>query len=155
MLAGHPPFYEENPFGIYQKILEGKFDVPRSFDPKVRDVVRRLLTADRTKRLGGTRLGAAAVKQHKWFGAIAVLGPALNRRSPVTCSLTATSDCLFLKTVRSNWETLQHMQVEAPYLPTLNGDADTSRYDKYPDSEAAVEEALSGEEAVAFSSYFQ
>ena len=49
----------------------------------------------------------------------------------------------------------QHMQVEAPYLPTLNGDADTSRYDKYPDSEAAVEEALSGEEAVAFSSYFQ
>merc|ERR1712085_118194 len=24
MLAGYPPFYDENPFGIYQKILQGK-----------------------------------------------------------------------------------------------------------------------------------
>ncbi len=32
MLAGYPPFYDENPFGIYQKILAGKIDFPRHFD---------------------------------------------------------------------------------------------------------------------------
>ena len=25
----YPPFYDENPFGIYEKILEGKIDWPR------------------------------------------------------------------------------------------------------------------------------
>ncbi len=32
MLAGYPPFYDENPFGIYQKILAGKIDFPKHFD---------------------------------------------------------------------------------------------------------------------------
>ena len=32
MLAGYPPFYDENPFGIYQKILAGKIEFPRHFD---------------------------------------------------------------------------------------------------------------------------
>lgn len=30
MLAGYPPFYDENPFGIYQKILLGKVVLPAS-----------------------------------------------------------------------------------------------------------------------------
>ena len=29
MLAGFPPFFDENPFGIYQKILAGKIEFPR------------------------------------------------------------------------------------------------------------------------------
>lgn len=60
MLAGFPPFYDEHPFGIYQKILSGRVEFPRHFDPKAKDLVRRLLTGDRTKRLGtytGTRMG--------------------------------------------------------------------------------------------------
>ena len=28
MLAGYPPFYDDNPFGIYQKILAGKVEFP-------------------------------------------------------------------------------------------------------------------------------
>ena len=32
MLAGYPPFYDENPFGIYQKILANKIEFPRHFD---------------------------------------------------------------------------------------------------------------------------
>ncbi len=29
MLAGYPPFFDENPFGIYEKILSGKVEWPR------------------------------------------------------------------------------------------------------------------------------
>ena len=52
MLAGYPPFYDENPFGIYQKILAGKLEFPRHFETHARDLIRKLLTADRTKRIG-------------------------------------------------------------------------------------------------------
>jgi serine/threonine protein kinase len=68
MLAGYPPFYDENPFGIYQKILAGKIDFPRQFDSKAKDLVKKLLTSDRSKRLGCLRNGAEDIKKHKWFG---------------------------------------------------------------------------------------
>jgi serine/threonine protein kinase len=67
MLAGYPPFYDENPFGIYQKILAGHIEFPKSFDPHVTDLVLGLLTADRTKRLGCLKGGANDIKTHKWF----------------------------------------------------------------------------------------
>lgn len=52
MLAGYPPFYDENPFGIYQKILDGKVDFPKHIDSKAKDLIKKLLSQDRTKRLG-------------------------------------------------------------------------------------------------------
>lgn len=67
MLAGYPPFYDENPFGIYQKILAGKIDFPRMFDPKAKDLIKRLLTGDKTKRLGCLKNGPDDIKNHKWF----------------------------------------------------------------------------------------
>lgn len=70
MLAGYPPFFDENPFGIYQKILAGKVDYPRHFDAKARDLIKRLLTADRTKRLGCLKNESEDVSRHKYFGKI-------------------------------------------------------------------------------------
>lgn len=67
MLAGYPPFYDENPFGIYQKILAGKLEFPRHFETHARDLVRKLLTADRTKRIGNLKNAAEDIKKHKWF----------------------------------------------------------------------------------------
>lgn len=67
MLAGYPPFYDENPFGIYQKILAGKVEFPRHFDPNAKDLIKKLLTADRTKRFGCLKNGAEDIKKHKWF----------------------------------------------------------------------------------------
>lgn len=67
LLAGYPPFYDENPFGIYQKILAGRLEFPRHFDPHAKDLVRKLLSADRTKRIGNLRNGAEDIKRHKWF----------------------------------------------------------------------------------------
>merc|ERR1712232_569219 len=67
MLAGYPPFYDENPFGIYQKVLAGRIDFPRHFDVKAKDLIKRLLTHDRTKRIGCLRQGAEDIKKHKWY----------------------------------------------------------------------------------------
>lgn len=39
----------------------------RSFSENAKDLIRKLLTADRTKRLGCLRNGAADVKEHPWF----------------------------------------------------------------------------------------
>eukprot|EP00928_Gymnodinium_smaydae_P076686 TRINITY_DN5974_c0_g1_i1.p1 TRINITY_DN5974_c0_g1~~TRINITY_DN5974_c0_g1_i1.p1 ORF type:complete len:398 (+),score=87.29 TRINITY_DN5974_c0_g1_i1:224-1417(+) len=67
MLAGYPPFFDDTPVGIYQKVLAGSVDFPRHFDSRVKDFCRRLLVADRTKRLGCAKNGADEVKKHKWF----------------------------------------------------------------------------------------
>ena len=31
-MLGFPPFFDDNPFGIYEKILSGKIDWPKSID---------------------------------------------------------------------------------------------------------------------------
>lgn len=67
MLAGYPPFYDENPFGIYQKVLAGKIDFPRHFEVKAKDLIKRLLTPDRAKRFGCLKNGAEDIKKHKWY----------------------------------------------------------------------------------------
>ncbi|KAJ1548326.1 hypothetical protein HK405_003656 [Cladochytrium tenue] len=67
MLAGYPPFFDDNPFGIYEKILAGKIVFPSHFDPNAKDLIKKLLTADRSKRLGNLISGAEDVKKHKWF----------------------------------------------------------------------------------------
>ncbi|KAM6149250.1 cAMP-dependent protein kinase catalytic subunit PRKX-like [Rhynchocyon petersi] len=67
MLSGFPPFFDDNPFGIYQKILAAKIDFPRNLDFYVKDLIRKLLVVDRTKRLGNMKNGASDVKNHHWF----------------------------------------------------------------------------------------
>lgn len=67
MLAGYPPFFDDNPFAIYEKILAGKIDWPRHIDPVAKDLIKKLLVQDRTKRLGNMKNGAEDVKRHRWF----------------------------------------------------------------------------------------
>ncbi|XP_076311665.1 cAMP-dependent protein kinase catalytic subunit 3-like isoform X3 [Tachypleus tridentatus] len=52
MLAGYPPFFDDNPVAIYEKILAGKIEWPRYIDPVAKDLIKKLLVPDRTKRLG-------------------------------------------------------------------------------------------------------
>lgn len=67
MAAGYPPYSDENPYDIYKKILQGDFQCPAHFSPECVDIVRKLLTADRTKRYGCLRDGAQDIKDHPWF----------------------------------------------------------------------------------------
>ncbi|XP_055388396.1 cAMP-dependent protein kinase catalytic subunit PRKX-like [Condylostylus longicornis] len=67
MLAGYPPFFDENPFGIYEKVLAGKINFPRYIDIRAKDLIKRLLSHDRAKRFGCLKGGAEDIKRHKWF----------------------------------------------------------------------------------------
>ncbi|KAL7866265.1 hypothetical protein SRHO_G00115120 [Serrasalmus rhombeus] len=70
MLSGYPPFFDDNPFGIYQKVLAAKLNFPRHLDFYVKDLIKKLLVVDKTKRLGNLRGGAEDVKKHRWFRSI-------------------------------------------------------------------------------------
>lgn len=141
MLAGFPPFFDENPYGIYQKILGGKVDWPkwvrrcccrcsfrcfrcsllpsssqwytprshwintrllttlpayrRHFSMDARDLLKKLLTADRTRRLGCLFGGARDIKEHPWFKSI-------------------------------DWTAVYNLAVSAPYVPRVKDANDTS-----------------------------
>ncbi|CEG77567.1 Putative cAMP-dependent protein kinase 10 [Rhizopus microsporus] len=67
MMAGHPPFYDDNHFGIYERILGGRVQYPSYFENAAKDLLKKLLVIDRTRRLGNLKGGADDVKRHKWF----------------------------------------------------------------------------------------
>lgn len=61
MLVGYPPFYDNNPFGIYEKILSGKVEWARHLDLVAKDLIKRLLVPDRTKRLGNMKVNKKSI----------------------------------------------------------------------------------------------
>lgn len=67
MLMGYPPFFDEHPFRIYEKILDGRLDFPKPLEPSAKDLIKKLLIRDITRRLGSLKQGVSAVKEHKWF----------------------------------------------------------------------------------------
>ncbi|CDS02854.1 hypothetical protein LRAMOSA00257 [Lichtheimia ramosa] len=74
MLAGYPPFFDDNSFGIYEKILAGRVQFPSHFDLLAKDLLKRLLVGDRTKRLGNLKGGPEDIKRHKWFRGVDWIG---------------------------------------------------------------------------------
>jgi len=70
MIVGQPPFCDEDPMGIYQKILAGKIYFPKYFDKNAKALVKKLLTADLSKRYGNLKDGSADILGHKWFSTI-------------------------------------------------------------------------------------
>ncbi|KAG0010878.1 camp-dependent protein kinase catalytic subunit, partial [Podila clonocystis] len=67
MCAGFPPFFDEDHIKLYGKIMAGKVKYPPHFSPALKDLLKRLLTADLTKRYGNLRGGASDIKNHVWF----------------------------------------------------------------------------------------
>ncbi|KAI8806893.1 camp-dependent protein kinase 6 [Cladochytrium replicatum] len=104
MLAGHPPFYDEDHFKLYEKILACKLRFPSHFDQQAKDLVKRLLQPDLTKRFGNLKDGVLDIKRHRWF----VEG-------------------------LTDWEGLLRLEVTAPYVPTVSHDGDTGNFDSYPE----------------------
>ena len=90
-----------------QKILEGKIKFPWHFDRHSKDLIKKLLTADLTKRLGNLKAGADDIKKHKWF--------------------TSTDTPTF-------WEDMLAKKIPPPIKPDVSGDFDTNNFEKYPDS---------------------
>ncbi|KAI0703585.1 cAMP dependent protein kinase [Cytidiella melzeri] len=67
MMVGYPPFFDETPYGIYEKILKGRIHWPKDMDRLSRDIIKAFLHPDRSKRLGNMIGGAQDVLDHPWF----------------------------------------------------------------------------------------
>merc|ERR1719235_907813 len=53
--------------GIYQKILAGKIYFPKYFDKNAKALVKKLVTADLSKRYGNLKAGSDDILGHSWF----------------------------------------------------------------------------------------
>lgn len=67
MLAGQPPFVDDEPMGIYQQILACNIALPRFLDRYAKSLIKKLLNPDLTKRFGCLKRGPQDVFDHKWF----------------------------------------------------------------------------------------
>merc|ERR1712187_300283 len=70
MIVGQPPFCDEDPMGIYQKILAGKVYFPKYFDKNAKALVKKLNTADLSKRYGNLKDGPNDILKSKWLASV-------------------------------------------------------------------------------------
>ncbi len=70
MIAGFSPFYHEEPMKLYENILVCKPKFSASFDPYCKELVKKLLVVDLSKRYGNLKGGVKDIKTHKWFSGI-------------------------------------------------------------------------------------
>ncbi|KAJ3398302.1 hypothetical protein CcCBS67573_g08369 [Chytriomyces confervae] len=105
MIAGHPPFFDDDPFRLYEKIVACRLAFPPFMHPLAKDLIRRLLTPDLSRRYGNLRDGALDIKMHPWFQGI-------------------------------DWDAMWELRMDAPYIPDVEGDGDTSHFDEYEEDYA-------------------
>ena len=61
-MDSHPPFYDKEPYGIYEKIIKHDIQFPKNIQGSAKDLIRKLLEKDPEQRLG-----AKDVKKYKIF----------------------------------------------------------------------------------------
>jgi len=67
MLASFPPFFDDEPIETYRKIIKCRLKFPRYFSHEAKELIKSLLRAKPTKRLGVLRGGADNIRKHSWF----------------------------------------------------------------------------------------
>ena len=104
MLFGHPPFYGENPFNVYQLVLRGKlkFSAAASVSVAAKNVMKGLLTVERTQRFGSGSGGVRKLQQQPLFKGIA-------------------------------WDSVVKKMIVPPFVPSIKSDGDTCNFDFYPE----------------------
>ncbi|KAL9633987.1 MAG: hypothetical protein Q9164_004362 [Protoblastenia rupestris] len=103
-LVGQPPFWDNQPIKIYEKIVEGKIKYPSCLSHEAKDVIGALCTLNPSQRLGNIRQGdlqgAALVKVHPFFQKI-------------------------------DWDALYNRKMKGPIIPRLKGPTDASNFTDY------------------------
>ncbi|KRY81915.1 cAMP-dependent protein kinase catalytic subunit PRKX [Trichinella pseudospiralis] len=67
VVTGKTPFEAPTAIELYQNIVYGDFKFTRQFERAARDIIRKFLRVEKSKRLGNTKEGVLAVKNHRWF----------------------------------------------------------------------------------------
>ena len=120
MTIGYPPFFDDNPFGVYKKILKGNIKFPSGISSNTQSVIKSFLTSRRYRRLGCTTSPPIdSIKKHSYFNGI-------------------------------NWESVEKMLIVPPYLPTILSVGDTSNFDYYPEETIESVSNLNSDERTAF-----
>uniref|UniRef100_A0A6B2LJU5 Protein kinase domain-containing protein n=1 Tax=Arcella intermedia TaxID=1963864 RepID=A0A6B2LJU5_9EUKA len=98
MLAGYPPFNDENKLRLFSRISEPeKMTFPDFFTPDSIDLIRKLLVTDPSRRLGVMCRGVIDIKLHPFFSGI-------------------------------NWSGVAERKNPAPFKPKLKNCEDTSNF---------------------------
>jgi len=111
MIVGQPPFCDEEPMGIYQKILAGKIYFPKYFDKNAKTLVKSLLQADLSKRFGNLKAGSEDILKSKWLSTLN-LEKLLARQLPAPYKPTMKDD-----KDTSNFEDIQDSGDIPPPVP--------------------------------------
>lgn len=120
MLVGYPPFYDQNPFGVYKKILKGSIRFPSGVSSSAQSAIKGFLTHRRYRRLGCTSHSSIdSLKKHSYFSNI-------------------------------DWNSAERMLITPPYVPTILSPGDTSNFDYYPEETMEETSNLSSTERIAF-----
>ncbi len=101
-MVGHPPFFDENPFGLYKKILSGTISFPRKgLSRQAQSVISQFLNSNRARRLGCTSSpGIQSLAGHPFFAGV-------------------------------DWDSANKKLVVPPYLPAIGVEGETSNFDHY------------------------
>jgi serine/threonine protein kinase len=83
----------KDPMALYERILAGKLRMPSHLSEctSARDLIKRLVTPDLTRRLGNLAGGSADVFNHPWF--VEVDWPRLYRRVCGACTRGVVGTC--------------------------------------------------------------
>lgn len=107
MLRGRSPFCPRNPddtMAVFRLITAAVLKIPKSMNAPAGDLVTAVLRRDKRTRLG-EKAGAADIKADPIFDWLG-----------------------------GDWERLRAKECEAPYVPDLASDADSSKFDSYPEN---------------------
>lgn len=113
MLCGYSPFADREKnrqMQICKNIMRGQYSYPSHMqDEPAKDLIKRLLEPDPTKRFGCLKNGAMDIKRHEWFKKI---------------------DWISLESKDVP---------DIPWKPTITSEVDTSNFDDYRDENEQVE----------------
>jgi protein kinase X len=141
MLSGSPPFYDESTHKVYERILQSKIEWPRHFDFSAKDIIKRFLASDPTKRLGS---GNSATNGSSSFIAVSCSnGAVATNESNNSQRNRSTSGADEVKRhrwfVSITWDDVYNRRLKPPFIPKISHEGDTSNFEKYetPDLQRA------------------
>ncbi len=121
MLIGYPPFIGDNPFQVYQKILNSLVVFPTTplISTPASMAIRAYLTKDRRKRVGCGRSGFKGVRNLAYYRG-------------------------------TYWDSVVGQLLLPPFQPTVEVDGDTSNYDFFPEELSEEPSNLTNKQRLLF-----
>jgi protein kinase X len=141
MLSGSPPFYDDQQHKVYDKILQAKIEWPRHFDFSAKDIIKKFLVFDPTKRLGSGNLNSNNVSfvqkesridniQSPVNGASALASTTIKLNQKVDSGSEEVKKHRWFVSI-TNWDDVYNRSIKVPYKPKYAHDGDISNFEQY------------------------